>query len=66
MDTNRLNFTIDCIVLRRTERSRCAFGSYFLPKQLMLEVRTPADVLEQEVADELWPLPKYREMLFLR
>ncbi len=33
---------------------------------LMLEVRTPADALEQEVADELWPLPKYREMLFLR
>jgi glutamine synthetase type III len=23
-----------------------------------------ADALELKVADELWPLPKYREMLF--
>ena len=33
---------------------------------LMLAVRSHADALEQEVADELWPLPKYREMLFLK
>ena len=33
---------------------------------LMDEVRTHADVLETEVADELWPLPKYREMLFIK
>ncbi|RVU83337.1 glutamine synthetase type III [Leucothrix sargassi] len=33
---------------------------------LMDEVRAHADVLETEVADELWPLAKYREMLFIK
>ncbi len=33
---------------------------------LMDEVRAHADVLETEVADELWPLPKYQEMLFIK
>jgi len=27
-------------------------------------VRGVADAMEAYVADELWPLPKYREMLF--
>ncbi|MCP4078520.1 MAG: glutamine synthetase type III [Gammaproteobacteria bacterium] len=35
-------------------------------RSLMDEVRSHADVLEAEVADELWPLPKYREMLFIK
>jgi glutamine synthetase len=30
----------------------------------MQEVRRCADALELSVSDELWPLPKYREMLF--
>ena len=29
-------------------------------------LRTEVDELEQLVADEYWPLPKYREMLFIR
>ena len=33
---------------------------------LMNEVRSHADKLEAEVADELWPLPKYHEMLFIK
>lgn len=33
---------------------------------LMLEVRTHADALEMVVSDELWPLPKYQEMLFIK
>lgn len=33
---------------------------------LMDEVRLHADTLEAEVADELWPLPKYQEMLFIK
>ncbi len=33
---------------------------------LMNEVRSHADALELEVADELWPLPKYQEMLFIK
>jgi glutamine synthetase len=51
-----------------------AAGAASLPKQAeiyrdqvnpaMLKVRAAADTLEGLVADELWPLPKYREMLF--
>jgi glutamine synthetase len=33
---------------------------------LMDEVRAAADALEADVADELWPLPKYQEMLFIK
>ena len=33
---------------------------------LMDEVRQHADTLESDVADEYWPLPKYREMLFIK
>ena len=32
----------------------------------MLKVRNVADELETIVADDLWPLPSYREMLFIR
>jgi len=35
-----------------------------LPK--MLEVREYADQLETVVADDLWPLPTYQEMLFIK
>ncbi len=35
-----------------------------LPK--MLEVRSHADQLEGLVADDLWPLPTYQEMLFIK
>jgi len=34
--------------------------------ELMNEVRSHADALEAEVADELWPLAKYHEMLFIK
>jgi glutamine synthetase len=32
----------------------------------MNKVRDTADLLEEIVADDLWPLPTYREMLFVR
>ena len=35
-------------------------------RPLMDEVRAAADALEGYVADELWPLPKYQEMLFIK
>ncbi len=35
-------------------------------RPLMDAVRSRADALETAVADEYWPLPKYREMLFIR
>ena len=33
---------------------------------LMDKVRVHADTLECEIADNLWPLPKYQEMLFIK
>jgi glutamine synthetase len=35
-------------------------------RALMDGVRARADALETLIADEYWPLPKYREMLFIR
>jgi glutamine synthetase len=35
-------------------------------RPLMDEVRSFADTLEAEVADDLWPLPTYQEMLFVK
>ncbi|WP_419191371.1 glutamine synthetase III [Saltatorellus ferox] len=32
----------------------------------MVQVRDVADRLEKEVDDDLWPLPKYRELMFIR
>jgi len=41
---------------------------YARDKQLaaMADVREAADKLEKVVADDLWPLPKYEEMLFIK
>ena len=35
-----------------------------LPK--MVELRTLGDQLETVIADDLWPIPTYREMLFIK
>lgn len=35
-------------------------------RDLMNQVRVHADALETLVSDELWPLPKYQEMLFIK
>jgi glutamine synthetase len=35
-------------------------------RSLMDEVRVHADALEADIADDQWPLPKYREMLFIK
>ena len=35
-------------------------------RSLMDEVRARAETLETLVADSHWPLPKYREMLFIK
>jgi glutamine synthetase len=40
------------------------FRDHVLPA--MAEVRTLGDKLETMVADDLWPLPTYREMLFIK
>ena len=45
-----------------------AHAKYMCAKVLpaMLAVRSCADALESVVADDLWPLPSYQEMLFIR
>ena len=35
-------------------------------RPLMDDVRADADALEAEIADDLWPLPTYQEMLFIK
>jgi len=32
----------------------------------MVEVRRASDELETLIADDLWPLPTYQEMLFIK
>jgi len=32
----------------------------------MADVRAACDLLERMVADDLWPLPRYSEMLFIK
>jgi glutamine synthetase len=45
------------------EQHAAAYRDLVMPA--MAELRTHADALESQVDDALWPLPKYREMLFL-
>ncbi len=48
-----------------TEREKAiAYHDTVVPK--MEDIRYHIDKLEMLVADELWTLPKYRELLFIR
>ncbi|NBD15776.1 MAG: glutamine synthetase type III [Cyanobacteria bacterium] len=47
-----------------TEEKMRYCASTLLP--IMRELREKADALEGEVADSLWPLPTYQEMLFIK
>ena len=52
----------------RTTSRASSWPIHARDKQLaaMAEVREAADKLEKVVADDLWPLPKYEEMLFIK
>ncbi|HOO43104.1 MAG TPA: glutamine synthetase III, partial [Bacteroidales bacterium] len=50
--------------LESLHKKAAAYAKDVLP--LMDQIRHCADHLEMIVDDELWPLPKYRELLFLR
>ncbi len=47
-----------------TEEHMQYFATNICP--LMKDVRADVDALEAEVADDLWPLPTYEEMLFIK
>jgi glutamine synthetase len=51
-----------------TEMEGLELAEYARDRQLatMAKVRESADKLEKVVADDLWPLPKYEEMLFIK
>ena len=50
--------------IEECEEKSMLYSNTVLP--LMSSIRTVADKLEMLVDDELWPLPKYRELLFWR
>lgn len=73
--TNLIGSLQDCVAelvaLKANENdaadvsAHCHFvKDLILPK--MLEIRKTVDALEDIVADDLWPLPTYQEMLFIR
>ena len=55
---------------RRTPRTSTSLGEAKYMRDTvipaMVAVREIADQLEKIVADDLWPLPKYEEMLFIK
>ncbi len=68
---NSMMSTVDklCIALEKEEFPSIEAHMQFCAQDicgLMNETRLYADNLEAEVADELWPLPKYQEMLFIK
>ena len=53
---------LDCVHDERNRARRLADEV----RPLLAEAREAADRLEKLVDDDLWPLPKYREMLFVK
>ncbi len=49
----------------KTEEAHMKFCAKDI-RALMDEVRSFADALEADVADDMWPLPTYQEMLFIK
>ena len=56
---------LDELTLRADNLRRALGGCHEEILEAMHALRLVADRLEQRVADADWPLPKYREMLFL-
>ena len=62
---DQLHRLLDDVHATHDELKACGrLGAEVRP--LMQKVREAADCLEQLVEDDLWPLPKYREMLFVK
>ena len=62
--TDELSTALEQDDFESTEDHMQYFAKTIRP--LMDEIRECADILEGELADELWPLPKYQEMLFIK
>ncbi len=62
--TDELSIALEKEEFESTEEHMQYFAQTIRP--LMDKIRVCADTLEGELADELWPLPKYQEMLFIK
>lgn len=62
--TTRLETALDKHEFASTEEKMQYCAGTLLP--IMNELREKADALEGEVADSVWPLPSYQEMLFIK
>jgi glutamine synthetase len=67
-DFQKATATLDRALAHHADGDVHAHTKYFRDHVLpaMAEVRTLGDKLETMVADDLWPLPTYREMLFIK
>jgi len=59
---------LEALIAGVNGKTLIAEAKYYCTKILpkMLEIREAADALEGYVADDLWPLPTYQEMLFIK
>ncbi|HMP72140.1 MAG TPA: glutamine synthetase III [Kiritimatiellia bacterium] len=60
--------TLDAAINHEASGSVLKHAEYFRDKVIpaMLAVRSVADTLESIISDDLWPLPTYQEMLFIK
>ena len=62
---------VDAMVEKRRIANRMADGyekamAYYEIAECLTQIRKPIDMLEEIVDDNLWPMPKYRELLWIR
>ena len=57
-----LALNLQALLAAGVEADRTSLDSVSVP---LAELRAAADVLEGVVADDLWPLPTYQEMLYI-
>ncbi len=59
---------LECVHAHETKGGVHEHAKHYLEAVIpaLLAVRAPADALEGLIADDLWPLPTYQEMLFIK
>jgi glutamine synthetase len=64
----KVTYELEALLEGEKGKSTLAHAKYFQQTILpaMAEVRMHADLLESIIADDLWTLPSYQEMLFIR
>ena len=62
---------VDAMIEKRRMANRMSDGyekamAYYEIAECLTQIRKPIDLLEEIVDDTLWPMPKYRELLWIR